>query len=99
MLCDKKFPARVKGKFFKVVSRPALLYGLAYWAVKKTHEQKMQVAEMRMLRWMCCKTMMDQIKNLEFREKLGMAPLSAKMHENRVRWFGLVLRCLVDYLC
>ena len=42
---------------------------------------------------------MDQIKNLEFREKLGMAPLSAKMHENRVRWFGLVLRCLVDYLC
>ena len=26
----------------------------------------------------------------EFREKLGVAPLSAKMRENRLRWFGHV---------
>ena len=36
---------------------------------------------MQMLRWMGCmcgNTMKDEIKNKEFREKLGVAPLSAK---------------------
>ena len=47
---------------------------------------------MHMLRWMCGNTIMDRIKNQEFREKLGVAPLSAKMHENRLRWFGHVQR-------
>ena len=41
---------------------------------------------------MCGKTMLDKIKNQEFREKLGVAPLSAKMRENRLRWFGHVQR-------
>ena len=35
-------------------------------------------------------TMMDRIKNQEFREKIGVAPLFVKMHENRLRWFGHV---------
>ena len=52
----------------------------------------MEVAEMRMLRWMCGKTMMDEIKNQEFKEKLGVAPLSSKMRENRLRWFWHVQR-------
>ena len=38
------------------------------------------------------KTMMDRIRNHEFREKLGVALLSAKMRENRLRWFGHVQR-------
>ena len=41
---------------------------------------------------MCGNTMMDRIRNQEFREKLGVAPLSAKMRENRLRWFGHVQR-------
>ena len=52
----------------------------------------MEVTEMRMLRWMCGNTMIDTIKNQEFGEKLGVAPLSTKMRENRSRWFGHVQR-------
>ncbi|GMQ11846.1 hypothetical protein CsSME_00054325 [Camellia sinensis var. sinensis] len=33
--------------------RPAMLYGMECWATKKQHVDKMSVAEMRMLRWMC----------------------------------------------
>ncbi|KAG5625058.1 hypothetical protein H5410_010276 [Solanum commersonii] len=50
VLCDKKIPSRLKGKFYRVVVRPALLYGGEYWLVKNAHVQKMHVAEMRMLR-------------------------------------------------
>ena len=49
-----------------------------------------------MLRWMCGHTMMDRIKNREFREKLGVAPIYSNMRENRLRWFGHVKRKTLD---
>ena len=61
-------------------------------------EQRMKVIEMRMLRWMCSHTMMDMIRNQEFREKLGVAPFSTKMHENKLKWFGHVQRKTYDAL-
>ena len=63
MLCDKKFPRRLKGKFYRVAIRPALLYGTECWPVKKVFEQRMEVTEMCMLRWMCGNTMMDRISS------------------------------------
>ena len=50
----------------------------------------MDVTEMRMLRWMCEHTKVDRIRNHEFKEKLGVAPLFTKMRENKLRWFGHV---------
>ncbi|KAG5582301.1 hypothetical protein H5410_052928 [Solanum commersonii] len=50
VLCDKKIPPKLKGKFYRVVVRPALLYGAECWPVKNAHVQKMHVEEMRMLR-------------------------------------------------
>ena len=41
---------------------------------------------------MCGNIMMDRIRNQKFREKLGIAPLSAKMWENKLRWFRHVQR-------
>ena len=41
---------------------------------------------------MCGNTIIDRIENQEFREKLGVAPLAAKMRENRLRRFGHVQR-------
>ena len=96
VLCDRKFPSRLKVKFYRVAIRPALLYGTGYWSTKKILEHKMEVTEMRMLRWMCDKTMVDRIKNYECREKLRVASISAKMRENKLRWFGHVRRKTFD---
>ena len=93
VLCDKKFPRRLKGQFYRIAIRPALLYGTEYWPVKKVFEQRMEVTEMRMLRRMSGNTMMDRIRNQEFMEKL---PVSAKMRENRLRWFGHVQKKIHD---
>nr|XP_009802969.1 PREDICTED: uncharacterized protein LOC104248423 [Nicotiana sylvestris] len=45
VLCDKNVPPRLKGKFYKVVVRPAMWYGAECWPVKKSHFQTMSVAK------------------------------------------------------
>ncbi|VFQ90249.1 unnamed protein product [Cuscuta campestris] len=63
VLCDPKISPRMKGKFYRSVVRPAMLYGAECWAVKKTHVRRLHAVEMRMLRWMCGKTRCDRISN------------------------------------
>ncbi|KAH1233397.1 Craniofacial development protein 2 [Glycine max] len=96
VLCDAKVPIKIKGKFYRTAVRPAILYGTECWAVKSQHENKVGVAEMRMLRWMCGKTRQDKIRNEAIRERVGVAPIVEKMVENRLRWFGHVERRPVD---
>ncbi|KAL5164281.1 hypothetical protein HKD37_18G049636 [Glycine soja] len=96
VLCDAKVPIKLKGKFYRTTVRPAILYGTECWAVKSQHENKVGVAEMRMLRWMCGKTRQDKIRNEAIRERVGVAPIVEKMVENRLRWFGHVERRPVD---
>jgi hypothetical protein len=50
VLCDKKVPNKLKGKFDMTAIRPAMIYDAECWAIKGQHVQKMNVAEMRMLR-------------------------------------------------
>ncbi|KAM7467464.1 hypothetical protein LguiB_015026 [Lonicera macranthoides] len=72
------------------------VYGTECWAVKSQHENKLSVAEMRMLRWMSGKTRKDKIRNVTIREGVGVAPITEKMVESRLRWFGHVWRRPVD---
>ncbi|KAF3657744.1 putative pre-mRNA-processing factor 6-like [Capsicum annuum] len=96
VLCDKKVPPKLKGKFYRVVVRPALLYGAECWPVKNSHTQRMKVAEMRMLRWMCGLTRRDRARNETIREKVGVTSVECKMREARLRWFGHVKRRGMD---
>ena len=48
VLCDRRIPIKLKGKFYKTVIRPAMLYGIKGWAVKRKNIQKMTVVEMIM---------------------------------------------------
>jgi len=96
VLCDKKVPLKLKGKFYRTAVRPAILYGTECWAVKSQHENQVSVAEMRMLRWMSGKTEHDRIRNDTIRERVGVAPIVEKLVENRLRWFGHVERRPVD---
>ena len=92
VLCDRRIPAKLKGKFYRTAIRPALMYGTECWAIKKNCNQRMSVAEMRMLRWMTGVTRKDRIRNDIIRRNLDVAPIEDKMRENRLRWFGHVYR-------
>ncbi|KAD3069016.1 hypothetical protein E3N88_36896 [Mikania micrantha] len=92
IICDRKFPEKLKGKFYRVAIRPAMMYGTDCWPIKKNQARKLETAEMRMLRWMCGHTRIDRIRNEVFRERLQVANISDKVREGRLRWFGHVRR-------
>ena len=70
-----------------------MLYGTESWAIKRYHAQKMSVAEMCMLRWMCSNTRRDKVRNEDIHTKIGITSIEEKMRENRLD--GLVM-CDVD---
>ena len=49
VLCDRRVPQKLKGKFYRTGIRPAMLYGAECWPTKRRHVQQLCVAEMRML--------------------------------------------------
>lgn len=52
-LCDQKVPPNFKGIFYKMVIRSTLLYGEKCWPIKNFHVQKMHVAKIKTMRWIC----------------------------------------------
>ena len=83
---------RVKRKVYKTDVRQAMVYGAETWAVKKAQEKKLDVAEMRMLRWMSGFTKLDRIWNERIRGKTKVGEISKKVQESRLKWYGHVLR-------
>ena len=67
MLCDRRMPVKLKGNVYKTVVRPALLYGAETWATARAQEARLEVNEMRMLRWMFGVTGRDTIRNEHIR--------------------------------
>jgi len=82
VLCDKRVPLGLKGKVYRMVVRLAVLYGLKCWPLKKTQVQRLTVAEMRMLRWMCGYTRIDRIRNAVIRDLVKVAPIDDTMRES-----------------
>ncbi|XP_019262842.1 PREDICTED: uncharacterized protein LOC109240629 [Nicotiana attenuata] len=89
ILCDKNMPPRFKGKFYRVVVRPTILYWAEYWPVKKSYVQKIKAAKMRMLKWICVHTRKDKIRNEVIRDKVGVAFVEDELKKSRLRWFGM----------
>ena len=65
---------KLKGKVYKTVVRPALLYGAETWATTREQEARLEVNEMRMLRWMCGVTWRDNIRNNHIKQEWCKLP-------------------------
>ncbi|XP_026396390.1 uncharacterized protein LOC113291024 [Papaver somniferum] len=92
VLCDRKVPTKLKGKFYKTAIRPALLYGAECWATKNPHILRLHVTKMKMLRWACGLTRHDKIRNDFIHGKLGVASMKMILMQHRLRWFGHLQR-------
>ena len=60
VLCDRKMIVKLNGQMHKTMVWAALLYGADTRVSTKSQERRMDVNEMRMLRWMCGVTQTDK---------------------------------------
>ena len=100
VIYDKRLPARVKGKVYSSVVRPAMVYGLETVAVTKKQVEEMEVTEMKMLRFAMGVTRKDKIRNEYIRSTVKIERLGMKMREGRLRlrWYGHVMRRDQEYV-
>jgi len=58
-----------------------MLHGSETWPVRKENEMALQMAEMRMVRWMCGVKLKDRVSNKELRERLGIVDVMSLQHQ------------------
>ncbi|KAK3546772.1 hypothetical protein QTP86_001522, partial [Hemibagrus guttatus] len=92
VLCERKISARIKGKVYRTVVRPAMLYGLETVSLRKRQESELEVAELKMLRFSLGVTRLDRIRKEYIRGTAHVGRLGDKVREARLRWFGHVQR-------
>ncbi|KAK3508706.1 hypothetical protein QTP70_004246 [Hemibagrus guttatus] len=98
VLCDRKISARIKGKVYRTVVRPAMLYGLETVSLRKRQESELEVAELKMLRFSLGVKRLDRIRNEYIRGTAHVGRLGDKVREARLRWFGHVQRRESEYI-
>ena len=92
VVCNRKLSAKVKGKMYKSVVRPTMLYGMETVAVTERQMGKMEVAELKMVRLALGMTRKDKIRNKYVRGTAKIAKLGDKLRNARLRWYGHVKR-------
>ena len=98
VICDRRLPARVKGKVYSSVVRPAMVYGLETVAVTKQKGKEMEATEMKILRFAMGVMRKDKTKNEYIRSTIKVEWLGMKMRESRLRWYGHVMRRDQEYV-
>ena len=99
VLCDKRVPQKLKGRFYRTAIHPAMLYGAECWPTKRRHVQQLSVAEMSMLRWLCGHTRRDRVRNEDIRDRVGVAPIEEKLTQHRLRWLDMSNESLLRHRC
>ena len=98
VICGRSLPARVKGKVYSSVVRPAMVYVLETVAVTKKQVEEMEVAEMKMLRFAMGVTRKGKIRNEYIRSTVKVERLGMKMSKSRLRWYVHVMRRNQEYV-
>ena len=90
--CSGGMAVKLKGKVYTTVIRPAMLYGAETWATTKRQEKRIEVTEMRMIRWMCGVTRKGKFRNEHIRGTTRVAQASKTITERILIWYGHVMR-------
>lgn len=91
-LGKKEVPTKIKTEVVKKVVRPTIMYSSETWTLTEKHKSRLNAMEMRFLRRIENKTKKDRIRNDTYRHNLQMEPVTEKIGEGQLRWFGHVCR-------
>jgi hypothetical protein len=88
ILCDKRVPHNLKGKFYTMVIRPAILYGAKYWPTKGRHVQHISIVKMCMLWWIYSHVRKNRVQKNDICDSLSVTPIEEKLVQHWLRWFA-----------
>ena len=94
VICNRRLSACAKGKVYKTVVRPAMMYSLETVPLIKKQEAELAV----MLRFSLGVTRMDKIKNEFIGGTAKVRQIGDKVREARLRWYGHVQRRNTEYI-
>jgi len=83
---------KVRGRLYGSWVQSSMLHGRETWLVRKENEVALQRAEMKMIRWICGMKLQDRIPSKKFRKRLGLDDIISVLQQNRLRWYGHVVR-------
>ena len=92
LLSNKDVSLIMRGRLYSSCVRSSMLHGSEIWPVRKENLVALQRAEMRMVRRMCGVKLKDRLPSKELREKLSIDDIALVLQQNRLRWYGHVLR-------
>jgi len=92
LLTNKDISLIRRGKLYSSCVQSSMLHGSEAWPLRKDNEVALQPADMRMVTWMSGIKLKDRVSSKELREKLGIEDINSVLQQNRLRWYGHVLR-------
>jgi len=92
LLTNKDVSLIMRGRLYSSCVQSSMLHGSESWPVRKENVVALQRAEMRMVRWMCGIKLKDRLPSKELRQRLGIDDIALVLQQNRLRWYGHVLR-------
>jgi len=81
-----------RGRLYSSCAQSSMLHGSETWSVGKENEVALQRAEISMVRWMCNVKVKDRAPSKELRERLEIDDIILILQQNRLRWYGHMLR-------
>ena len=82
----------MRGRLYSSCVRSSMLHGSETWLLRKENVVALDRAEMRMVRWMCGVKLKDRLPSKELRERVRIDDIALVLQQNRLRWYGHVLR-------
>ena len=83
---------------YTTVDRSALLYDAETWATTRGQAARLEVNDMRMVKWMCGVTRRSKIRNEHIKGTKGVAQGSKKITEKRLKLYGHVMRMKEEHI-
>jgi len=69
-----------------------MLHGSETWSIRKENEVALTWAEMKMVRLICGIKLQDRVPSKRLRERLRLDDIISVLQQNRLQWYGHVLR-------
>lgn len=92
ILGKKEIDKRTKLRVYNAITLPTITYGCESWTLQRKHESPINAIEMKYLRKIAEVTKFDRIRSEDIRTSLEQEPITKKIENRQLSWFGHILR-------